>query len=411
MFGATGLGSTPFGMPGVGPAEPTIVEVEDLEAFGFSATLIAEAFVETAVAVDTMMAADEIVDEVASATDEVLDAPFASLVEVALAGDAFVAAVRRETAAMDVALATDSTAVSAGGTIEEATVASDSAVAIVAATIIDAATATDATSVLGQPAVETTSNATATDGAEACTIVLAESVGQADDTASVGLATTADSVATASDATETTATDVLLVADSAVVDDALVIRAGSVQAIDDHVVARDAVLYPQPELTAWVMNTETAAVSWYTNWGFTGMAQAGDRIFAVGPAGLVELGDSRDDSARINARVEYDFNEFGGYDREGNPLDSEYKKRVENFWVGYVADGRLKFQVETYGQGYGVVNYVMEPRTAAQPRNSRVKPGKGLNARWWKVAIENVAGANFEITSLSADVAQSNRRA
>lgn len=205
--------------------------------------------------------------------------------------------------------------------------------------------------------------------------------------------------------------DLGVLVSEAAADDLMTVATVRNAELADEAVAESAPLFAMPGAIAWVMNTETTAVSWYSNWQFTDMVQAGDKLLAVGPEGLSVIGGDTDAGAAITARVEYDFNEFGGYDREGAPLSSEYKKRIENFWVGYCSPGRLRFVVETYGQGYGPQTYNLEQRPAKEPRNSRVKIGRGLNSRWWKVVLTNVGGAAFEVTSLSADVAQNTRRA
>lgn len=166
----------------------------------------------------------------------------------------------------------------------------------------------------------------------------------------------------------------------------------------------------QPGLVAWVMNTDTGAVSWYDNWAFTSMAEVGGKVFAAGPDGLHVLGGNLDGTDRIDARVDFGYTEFGGYDRQGLPNPSDVKKRVPSFWFGYHADGELTATVETYGQGYGPYTYAMAPRAADAPRNSRVVPGKGLNARYWRISVANANGCAFEVHSIAAEVAASTRR-
>lgn len=199
-------------------------------------------------------------------------------------------------------------------------------------------------------------------------------------------------------------------ADGALADDELTARVDSQALLQSTAVADEVILMKRPGLVAWVMNTDTGAVSWYDNWAFTSMATVGGKVFAAGPDGLHVLGGDLDGTELIDARVGFGYTDFGGYDQDGMPKPSEPKKRVTDLWFGYHADGTLSATVETYGQGYGPYTYSMVPRAAGQPRNSRITPGRGLNARYWRVGIKNTNGCAFEVHSLAADVVTSTRR-
>lgn len=198
--------------------------------------------------------------------------------------------------------------------------------------------------------------------------------------------------------------------DGALADDEMSVTVNSQALLQSTAVADEVILMKQPGLVAWVMNTDTGAVSWYDNWAFTSMAVVGDKVFAAGPDGLHVLGGERDGDELIDARVQFGFTEFGGYDRSGAPKPNEQKKRAHALWFGYHADGELSAKVETYGQGYGPFAYAMAPRAADQPRNNRIVPGKGLNARYWRIDIENTNGCAFEVHSLAAEMAANTRR-
>lgn len=198
--------------------------------------------------------------------------------------------------------------------------------------------------------------------------------------------------------------------DGALADDEMSVTVNSQALLQSTAVADEVILMKQPGLVAWVMNTDTGAVSWYDNWAFTSMAVVGDKVFAAGPDGLHVLGGERDGDELIDARVQFGFTEFGGYDQSGAPKPNEQKKRAHALWFGYHADGELSAKVETYGQGYGPFTYAMAPRAADQPRNNRIVPGKGLNARYWRIGIENINGCAFEVHSLAAEMAANTRR-
>lgn len=220
-----------------------------------------------------------------------------------------------------------------------------------------------------------------------------------------------DDEAWADDATQPGSVEaVTLIEDDAWADDAALAQSHSIALLGDEAMADEVLVMKTPGLVAWVMNADTGAVSWYDNWGFTDMAVVGGKVFASGPDGLVVLGGDSDGADAIDARVVYGFNEFGGYDQSGLPKPNEVKKRIPALWFGYHAAGTLQATVETYGQGYGTFRYAMQPRDAQQPRNNRILPGKGLNARYWRIGIENTNGCAFEVHSIAAEVAASSRR-
>lgn len=201
-----------------------------------------------------------------------------------------------------------------------------------------------------------------------------------------------------------------LLEDGAVAGDELLAWSDSFALLQDGAIAGEQLFMKAPGLVAWVMNTDTGAVSWYDNWAFTSMAVVGGKVFAAGPDGLHILGGDLDGADAIDARVQFGYTELGGYDNTGHPKPSDQKKRLSGLWFGYHAGGELQATVETYGQGYGPHTYAMAARAADQPRNNRIVPGKGLNARYWRVGVANTDGCAFEVHSIAAEVAQSTRR-
>ena len=177
-------------------------------------------------------------------------------------------------------------------------------------------------------------------------------------------------------------------------------QAVAVHEVSDRFALSDTYLHKDPTAIAWVMNTETGSACWYSNWQFAHMTQVGNRVFAVGPEGLVELGADTDNGEEIDAGVTYGFMDMG----------AEQKKRVDGFWFGYTSSDVLEASVETYGQGYPVYTYTMVRRDADSPRNNRITPGKGFNARYWRIGVDNVGGCDFSIDSIGADVVVTSRR-
>jgi len=227
-------------------------------------------------------------------------------------------------------------------------------------------------------------------------LLLTDVVAVGDDfTASaVGAATAADlvkEVVTVADETFITAVTRALLTDTVLVDDALFNR--------------------DPSMIAWVMNSDSGGVSWYDNWSFTDMAMVDGKLLAIGPEGLVLVAGDLDAGDQIKASVNFGFTDFSGYTPEGMPVNTGFdKKHVSDFWVGYHSSGVLRATVETYGQGCPPYTYTMVQRDADQPRNGRIRPGKGLNARFWRIGFENTDGCAFHVNSIAADLVSSKRK-
>ena len=271
---------------------------------------------------------------------------------------------------------------------------------------------------------DTAAASDATTGSTARTTLLADSLTARDEASEGADALVADTL-TASDALSL-ASDLQIVesiaaadavsdgggteweaSDTASAGDAVAVQVVTHAELADSLSASDAASCKRPAV-AWLMNTESGAASWYSNFDFSDVAQVGDTVFAVGPDGLFTLAGSTDAGDPIDAAVQYGFTDFGGFDNQGNPKPSEPKKRVTDFWFGYTSDGDVSVAVETFGES--PYTYTMPARTADSPRNNRVRPGKGLNARYWRVTLSNTDGCAVTVHSVSADVVQTSRR-
>jgi len=153
------------------------------------------------------------------------------------------------------------------------------------------------------------------------------------------------------------------------------------------------------EALAWTLNTETAGVTRYDNFGFISMVAHDGVLYAASPEGLFTINGDTDDGRMIEAEVRTGFLDFS----------SEQTKRISDIFVGYTG-GQLNFDVETYDGPQEVYTYAMEEREAIAPRNNRLKVGRGLSSRYWRFAIRNVDGADFQVYDVAAEVAPSKRR-
>ena len=160
------------------------------------------------------------------------------------------------------------------------------------------------------------------------------------------------------------------------------------------------VYFTDPAARAVLMNTESAALSWYDNYGFESLISWQGKGYAVGVDGIYELTGDTDAGEKIKSRVISGFTDFS----------AAQTKRLDNMYFGYTSPGQLAVTAEVLESGSPPVTYLLEPRTASAPRNSRVTPGKGLWGRYWRLAISNVDGVDFEVRDASVDIAVSARR-
>lgn len=163
------------------------------------------------------------------------------------------------------------------------------------------------------------------------------------------------------------------------------------------------------EPTAWVLNSDTSATYWYSSWPFSHMAQTPDGTFAVGPDGLYKVGGTTDAGAPIKAQVEYDYNEFGSYDKSGDPVSMQEIKRVDTVYLSMESGTPLALKMKVWGDSK-VYTYNTARSSTVGPRSDRFKPGLGLKGRYFKLALENTDGGSFSVNDVFADVAFNKRR-
>jgi hypothetical protein len=170
--------------------------------------------------------------------------------------------------------------------------------------------------------------------------------------------------------------------------------------LSDGALAVDAALFPVLR-SAWVMNTESAAMSRYAGLPVQSVAVIGGRYFALGDGGLYEWTGATDDGTAIQASVKT------GRSTLGLPAI----KRIADLIISYVCSGTMTVKISTYGHGQdGTVSYDLPAREAAAPRANRVKLGKGLASRYFQFEFLNKAGSSFGVDSATVDAAPSTNR-
>lgn len=135
---------------------------------------------------------------------------------------------------------------------------------------------------------------------------------------------------------------------------------------------------------AWVMNTQTSAMSRYTSLPFNSAAVIGGRVIGLGDGGFFELGGTTDAGKPIKALM-----------KSGHlTLQSDNIKRLDDMTVGYTSTGTLQVTVAAYGGPLkGRWTYTAPPADAVSPRGNRLTLGRGLQAKYYQFTIENTKGA------------------
>lgn len=159
-------------------------------------------------------------------------------------------------------------------------------------------------------------------------------------------------------------------------------------------------LFRDPNEMAWVLNTETAALSQYDNFAFDSLAYADGKLYAACIDGIYVLEGLDDEGKGIDAEIVSGFTDLG----------DQHTKHAGSMYFGYTSDGPIEIDVDTYGSRHAKQTYELEQRDLLAPRNNRVKLGKGLSSRYWRVAVRNKDGSHFELNDAAVDVAVSQRR-
>ena len=276
--------------------------------------------------------------------------------------------------------------------------------------VVSVAVAEDELTAGGVIQLRVVSTAIAEDAVRLVSRLQVESVAVGDDAQRIRTVLRVESVGAAEDAAVPGGRSLLQVESIAVADDAVVVSGTVRVQVESVAVAEDGIVVIDSEARAWVLNTESEGVSWYSRFQFYDIAQVGDRVLAVGPRGIFELEGDTDDGAPIHAGVAYGFNELGGYDEAGRPKASEMRKRVSDLYVAYTSDATLECTVGTYGSNHPPYTYALPERRSDAPINNRAPIGRGLVGRYWQIEINNTDGARFSVKDVSVLVVNSMRR-
>jgi len=199
--------------------------------------------------------------------------------------------------------------------------------------------------------------------------------------------------ATAISLVEASANLTILVSETAEVTDDVATMLAMNEHVTEGVIAVLSFALNGDVFTGVVLNTETAAVSEYTNFPFNSFAENfGGHDFGIADDGIYIL---------------------EGPDDAGTPTDSfirtglmrianGHKARIPTAYFGYSATGALVLKViTTQPDGNKTENwYQLEQRNANAPRSNRVKIGRGLASVYWGFELHSVNGSSFDLDTI-----------
>lgn len=200
-----------------------------------------------------------------------------------------------------------------------------------------------------------------------------------------------------------TSTGMALVSDAVVFDDAAATEAEFIAALHDALALSVHLTLDNGQYVAWTINAGSGGVSTFDNYRFNSYAQVGGVYYGASPDGLFRLDGDTDDGDIIAARLRLGMDQMG----------SRLEKSFSEVYVGYTGTGEMLLRVIITDDGSGqkiAGEYLMRPRPAAGRRESRFEPGKGLKAVYFDFEIENLRGADFDLSAVDFQPMFSNRR-
>lgn len=148
---------------------------------------------------------------------------------------------------------------------------------------------------------------------------------------------------------------------------------------------------------SWVLNVQNEALTEYTNFSFNSYAVFNNKLYAAGPNGLVVLEGADDAGTAIPWTLQTGFHD----DKE------EHQKRLHEIVMALRHDAPVRVRVwtnESTYYDYTLANY------REHLQQVRVKTGKGLKSRYFRIELTGMGGTSFELQTLLAPFMPVDRR-
>lgn len=145
------------------------------------------------------------------------------------------------------------------------------------------------------------------------------------------------------------------------------------------------------EYAGWVMNTTTRGVSEYRQFAFESVCFWRGRTFLAGHGGIYEQTGDDDAGDPIEAFIRTGLTDFG----------AGQQKRLPDVYYAVTGTGRVVLKVVTTDpNGALVEDWYESDGAAADFREGRFKPGRGLKTRYLQFELHNTAGGKLDYLAL-----------
>lgn len=170
-----------------------------------------------------------------------------------------------------------------------------------------------------------------------------------------------------------------------------------IAAINEGVIFSIAFNTPNDAFTGWVLNTESFAVSEYSNYPFNSFAQIAGKYYGANSNGLYLLEGDTDAGDAIEAYASLGLTNFG----------EPRTKRMRAAHIGIRSDGKTLLRVKTDSND---TKYYEIEESKNGLSSKKVPMQRNLLSTYWHFTLENVNGSDFELDSFEFVPVVLNRR-
>jgi hypothetical protein len=149
------------------------------------------------------------------------------------------------------------------------------------------------------------------------------------------------------------------------------------------------------------VNLGNTATSEYDNFAVNSFGELQGRLYGAMPDGIYLLEGSDDAGSDIAAAVRTGLNNY----------NNEQLKKVLNAYIGYTSTGRLVLKTITTHKGVKQESwYALNPRAPSDTSDNRFTVAKGLDSVYWQFELVNIDGADFALDNIKLTVLPLQRR-
>lgn len=152
--------------------------------------------------------------------------------------------------------------------------------------------------------------------------------------------------------------------------------------------------------TVYTMNIAHRGMTKYTHMPFTRIVRFKGKIVGIAPDGIHEI--SRDTKNANGTNIDSTW-ATGNMD-----FGSPNKKRVQALYMGYRAAGDILVSLQNDSQA--ALQYTLPNNQDTGLTQRRVTTARGRRGRYWKLTVQNVNGAEFDMDNTELFVEPLKRR-